>query len=91
MGPPIFIGGNAAESAGRWRRQMLQWGHRFSSVEMTAMKLQMIGDDALQWGHRFSSVEIWNAEWADARAQQLQWGHRFSSVEISTVRAGAGH
>jgi len=36
----------------------LQWGHRFSSVEMRDMRTEIIGDDVLQWGHRFSSVEM---------------------------------
>jgi len=35
MGPPIFIGGNAmAAHLVRLLYEALQWGHRFSSVEI---------------------------------------------------------
>jgi len=34
MGPPIFIGGNTDTDVDALRKQVLQWGHRFSSVEI---------------------------------------------------------
>ena len=36
----------------------LQWGHRFSSVEISFAPTTRVRAAALQWGHRFSSVEI---------------------------------
>jgi len=36
----------------------LQWGHRFSSVEMQALCVRCHAAKTLQWGHRFSSVEM---------------------------------
>ena len=59
MGPPIFIGGNTHETLAQFDDSRLQWGHRFSSVEMTPRwDTHFKRAWKLQWGHRFSSVEI---------------------------------
>ena len=59
MGPPIFIGGNAGNTSDSRRfRSSLQWGHRFSSVEIIRRRVHITADAMLQWGHRFSSVEM---------------------------------
>ena len=40
------------------RGRALQWGHRFSSVEIARPQLRPVHYHQLQWGHRFSSVEM---------------------------------
>ena len=64
MGPPIFIGGNILHFvAFPTSHNPLQWGHRFSSVEICVGDELYISDAMLQWGHRFSSVEISAGRW----------------------------
>jgi len=58
MGPPIFIGGKKTlRPLCTICRELLQWGHRFSSVESVARGKFSNSHRRLQWGHRFSSVE----------------------------------
>ena len=66
--PPQLSRFNGATDFHRWkcanpqriaaRGVKLQWGHRFSSVEIPCVRLARSSHSALQWGHRFSSVEI---------------------------------
>jgi len=58
MGPPIFIGGNLDLNGIARSPPMLQWGHRFSSVEIVNGNYGSMYGHSLQWGHRFSSVEM---------------------------------
>jgi len=59
MGPPIFIGGNLLSGLDDDGSPLsLQWGHRFSSVEINAAETLSAVTLELQWGHRFSSVEM---------------------------------
>ena len=60
----------------------LQWGHRFSSVEIIETVNDINCFLTLQWGHRFSSVEMLYPAARMSVCSLLQWGHRFSSVEI---------
>mgnify|MGYP007070722695 CR=1 FL=1 len=66
----------------RFRLTTLQWGHRFSSVEISMRRSMQADYTRLQWGHRFSSVEMSPAASRCSMLCVLQWGHRFSSVEI---------
>ena len=69
----------------------LQWGHRFSSVEISHDDAHDAKPLRLQWGHRFSSVEMASPVSVMPYLVGLQWGHRFSSVEMprsSSQRVG---
>jgi len=41
MGPPIFIGGNSGIETIQIMPTLLQWGHRFSSVEMATASVEI--------------------------------------------------
>ncbi len=66
--PEMPRGFNGATDFHRWKctsgaklmiaPNVLQWGHRFSSVEMGSKLSRPPWRKRLQWGHRFSSVEI---------------------------------
>ena len=66
---------NGATEIHRWKYEsgvlkyteydMLQWGHRNSSVEIKQNKQEKGNKTMLQWGHRNSSVEI--------RASRPKW------------------
>src|SRR5690606_19153797 len=67
----------------------LQWGHRFSAVEVPIVQNRCRSKAVLQWGHRFSAVEVWRNTSATPRPSfGLQWGHRFSAVEVRAPGAG---
>ena len=53
---------------------MLQWGHRFSSVEILALLRELYESTKLQWGHRFSSVEISSGVPGGVGARQASMG-----------------
>ena len=59
MGPRLFSRGNAGVATSYLPSELLQWGHDFSAVEMTAWTLKPLNPcSLLQWGHDFSAVEI---------------------------------
>jgi hypothetical protein len=73
--------------------EVLQWGHRLSTVETAVGDSLWLGWAALQWGHRLSTVEtevgnialqhefLWDILGFCPNNASLQWGHRLSTVE----------
>ncbi len=83
MGPPIYIGGNDLVPFQNTRIALLQWGHRFTSVETEKIRnpngfgFRFNGaTDLHRWKHYKTKDDIYYY-------YTLQWGHRFTSVETS--------
>ena len=95
---PVKSGFNGATDFHRWKFQglikegakpdPLQWGHRFSSVEMLPAR-----SSSSRWAHASMGPPIFiggnqrEAQWRCRVVNSLQWGHRFSSVEIRSREA----
>ena len=86
MGPPIYIGGNEEFLAQFETFLMLQWGHRFTSVETNVFRFSPFtagGFNGATDLHRWK-LTLRSESWL--RRLKLQWGHRFTSVETQVFQ-----
>ena len=74
----------------RASRQLLQWNHAFSNVEIVNYVDAVAEYRSLQWNHAFSNVEIWVDSPNVYQCVQLQWNHAFSNVEMQKLAAIEG-
>ena len=63
----------------------LQWGHRFSSVEMSNPHLGHTQPQRFNGATDFHRWKYENPRATTRLGARLQWGHRFSSVEINRL------